>query len=254
MFSDEFCAFVPQRLNERGVFVQWLQLYEITPELVSPVLAGMLEQFLDARAYLANRGDLVLVATPEGRLPPMNDSLFQQPALREELARIGVHSVADLNDSLSMDDAALRAFVPLYPSPRNSDYFPVLKLKAPVARFQRAFTPDFQDVMAAPWPVPAQPQPVRHANAAAAVRQPISGREDRRPRAQALADVLQDRAVLAPVDVSVADWMRSRVLRGLDARCELDKAPLETTRLLFVLASDTTPFLPAEQRLVLWVE
>lgn len=95
---------------------QWPQLYEITPERVSSVLAGMLEQFSDMRAYLANPGDLILVAMPKGKLPPMNDCVFQQPAPREELARIGVHSVADLNDSLSMDDAALRAFVPLYPS------------------------------------------------------------------------------------------------------------------------------------------
>ncbi|WP_132824360.1 hypothetical protein [Stenotrophomonas sp. TEPEL] len=169
----------------------------------------MLDQFSDVRAYLPNRSDLILVATPKVKLPPMNDCLFQQPAPREELARIGVHSVADLNDSLSMDDAALRAFVPLYPSPSNSDYFPTLKLKTPVARFQCAFTPDFQDVMAGPWPVLAQPQPVRHTTAAAAVRQPASGREDRRQRALALADVLQDGAVVASVDVSAADWMRA---------------------------------------------
>ncbi|MGD5182344.1 spermine synthase, partial [Xanthomonas citri pv. citri] len=37
LFSDEFYAFVPRQLNEGGVFVQWLQLYEITPELVASV-------------------------------------------------------------------------------------------------------------------------------------------------------------------------------------------------------------------------
>lgn len=253
LFSDEFYQFVPQQLNEGGVFVQWLQMYEITPELVSSVLAGMLEQFSDARAYLANRGDLILVATPKGKLPAMNDSLFQQPALREELARIGVHSLADLDDTLSMDDAALRAFVPLYPAARNSDYFPTLKLKAPVARFQRAFTPDFQEVMATPWPILARPQPVRDAPIGAGASQPASSREDRRPRAHALAEVLQDR-VVTPVDIAAADWLRAQALRGLAGRCELDKAPVETARLLFALASDTTPFLPPEQRSALWVQ
>ena len=60
--------------------------------------------------------------------------------------------------------------------------------------------------------------------------------------------------MVAPVDVSAADWMRAQALRGLVADCEPDKATLEATRLLFALASDTNPFLPAEQRAVLWVE
>lgn len=253
LFSSEFYSFVPQHLNERGVFVQWLQMYEITPELVSSVLAGMLEQFSDVRAYLANRGDLILVATPKGKLPQMNDSIFQQPALREELARIGVHSLADMEDTLSMDDAALRGFVPLYPAPRNSDYFPALKLNAPVARFQSAFTSDFQQVMTMPWPIVVRPKSVRDATTMGDYSQPASSRDDKRPSARALAGFLQGKAARSR-DVAEADWLRAQALRGLANRCELDKAPLEATQLLFALASDTTPFLPAEQRSALWVQ
>jgi len=251
LFSDEFYAFVPRQLNEGGVFVQWLQMYEITPELVSSVLAGMLEQFSDARAYLANSGDLILVATPNGKLPPMNDSLFQQPALREELARIGVHSLADLLDTLSMDDAALRAFVPLYPAARNSDYFPTLRLKAPVARFQGAFTRDFQEVMTTPWPIVARPEVPNAGGKAEAITQPASSRDDRRPAARALATFLQGDAAPSQ-NVSAADWLRAQALRGLAVRCELDKTPLESSQLLFALFSDTSPFLVAEQRAALW--
>ncbi|KRG61885.1 fused MFS/spermidine synthase [Stenotrophomonas maltophilia] len=251
LFSDEFYAFVPQQLNEGGVFVQWLQMYEITPELVSSVLAGMLEQFSDARAYLANRGDLILVATPKGKLPPMNDSLFKQPALRAELARIGVHSLADLQGTLSMDDAALRAFVPLYPAARNSDYFPTLRLKAPVARFQGAFTRDFQEVMVAPWALVSRADDARVGGAAQDRAQPASSRDDKRPAARALAALLQGNAAPSQ-DVSAADWLRAQALRGLAVRCELDKAPLESAQLLFALFSDTSPFLAAEQRAALW--
>lgn len=251
LFSDEFYAFVPQQLNEGGVFVQWLQLYEITPELVSSVLAGLLEQFSDVRAYLANRGDLILVATPKGTLPPMKDSLFQQPQLRGELARIGVHSVADLENALSMDDAALRAFVPLYPAARNSDYFPTLKLNAPVARFQGAFTRDFQQVMTAPWRIVSAPPTGQVTATAAGLPQPASSRDDKRPTARAVAAFLQGEA---PTDVADADWMSAQALRGLAARCELDGSPMETTRLLFVLAGETIPFLPAAQRAALWAQ
>lgn len=249
LFSDEFYAFVPQHLNERGIFVQWLQMYEITPELVSSVLAGMLGQFSDVRAYLANRGDLILVATPKGVLPPMNDSLFQQPQLREELARIGVHSLTELESTLSMDDAALRAFVPLYPAARNSDYFPTLKLNAPVARFQSAFTRDFQQVMTAPWPMirrrdmlPTEnPQPRRSSLEV----------DDKRPSARAVYDVLLG-SIAAPRSIGAGSWLRAHALRGMSDRCELDQVPTETAELLFVLAGETIPFLPAEQRATLW--
>ncbi|HEL4832393.1 TPA: fused MFS/spermidine synthase [Stenotrophomonas maltophilia] len=253
LFSDEFYAFVPQQLNEGGVFVQWLQMYEITPELVSSVLAGMLEQFSDARAYLANRGDLILVATPKGKLPPMNDRLFRQSALREELARIGVHSLTDLQDTLSMDDAALRAFVPLYPAARNSDYFPTLKLKAPVARFQSAFTRDFQEVMVAPWAIVARPEEVHAGDSVKKPAQPDSNRDDPRPAARALAAFLQGTPSLAQ-DVRAADWLRAQALRGLASRCELDKAPLQSAQLVFALSGDTTPFLPVAQRAALWAQ
>ncbi|WP_459040121.1 fused MFS/spermidine synthase [Stenotrophomonas sp. PSU-St83] len=253
LFSDEFYAFVPQQLNEGGVFVQWLQLYEITPELVSSVLAGLLEQFSDVRAYLANRGDLILVATPKGTLPPMKGSLFQQPQLRGELARIGVHSVADLENALSMDDAALRAFVPLYPAARNSDYFPTLKLNAPVARFQGAFTRDFQQVMTAPWPIVARSQQVPDRGASNDPSQAASGLDDKRPTARAVYDVLQG-SVVAHGSIGAGNWLRAHALRGMTDRCELDQVPTETAELLFVLAGETIPFLPAAQRAALWAQ
>lgn len=250
LFSEEFYHFVPQHLNEGGIFVQWLQLYEITPELVSSVLDGMLGQFSDVRAYLANRGDLILVATPKGTLPELNGGLFEQPALQQELARIGVHSVADLRATQAMDDAMLRAFVPLYPAARNSDYFPTLKLNAPVARFQSAFTRDFEQAMVAPWPLldrgpgaTAAPPPDRQVLP--------STRDDRRPAAHALAGVLRGHVVSAD-PVPAGDWLRAQTLLGLAARCGLDREPQQSVELLFALAGNTIPFLPPQDRQALW--
>ncbi|MGG6343828.1 fused MFS/spermidine synthase [Stenotrophomonas indicatrix] len=250
LFSDEFYSFVPQHLNERGVFVQWLQLYEITPELVSSVLSGMLGEFSDVRAYLANRGDLILVATPTGKLPAMNEGLFQQPALKRELARIGVHSVQDLQDTLAMDDRALRAFVPLYPSARNSDYFPTLKLNAPVARFQSAFTRDFQEVMVAPWPVVSRETGSAVSLAPGLAPQP-SSLEDLRPSARSLSAVLRGTDA-SPGSLSAGDWLRAQTLRGLAQRCELDRSPVQSIELIFAVAGRTIPFLGPAERRELW--
>lgn len=250
LFSDEFYAFLPSRLNEGGVFVQWLQLYEITPELVTSVLDGLLAHFVDARAYLANDADLIIVASPKGPLPPLNGALFEGAELRHELARVGVHSLADLQDTLAMGDAALRAYVPLYPSPRHSDFRPVLTLKSPVARFEQAFVSDIESMMTAPWPLVRSwggPEP----------RLPLAGQGsqlslqvlDRRVRAQALLQRLQDGSALpgAGGDAALAD-----ALRSLGQQCELDTTPLESAGLVFALAAETVPFLPPEQRTALW--
>nr|WP_246333396.1 fused MFS/spermidine synthase [Stenotrophomonas tumulicola] len=249
LFSDEFYAFVPRQLNDGGLFVQWLQLYEITPELVSSVLDGLVDHFSDVRAYLANDSDLIIVATPKGHLPPLNDGVFAQPALRGELARIGVHGLDDLGDTLVLGDAALRAFPPLYPSPRHSDYHPILTLRAPVARFEQAYVGDVESMMTAPWPL------TRAWGAPESRVPPAQGSQlnlqvlQRRTTAHLLSQRLQHGADLpGGGDHALAD-----ALRLLGARCELEVTPLETAGLAFFLAGETIPFLPPAERDALWV-
>jgi len=274
LFSDEFYRFVPQQLEEGGLFVQWLQLYEISPELVTSVLDGLLAHFSDARAYMANEADLIIVATPKGKLPALDDTLFTQPALRAELARIGVHGVADLADTLAMGDAALRAYVPLHPSPRHSDYRPVLTLKAPVARFEQAFVGDMEAMTTAPWPLVRSwggPEP-RAVDAvpgmtlavgtqasgpgAVTVGMPMQTLDgglalrvlDYRREAQLLARRLQDPdSVAGGGDHALAD-----ALRTMAARCELGLTPVASAGLVFSVAGATIPFLPPAQRHALW--
>ena len=248
LFSDEFYAFLPSQLNDGGVFVQWLQLYEITPELVTSVLQGLLAHFSDARAYLANDADLIIVATPTGRLPALTDAPLRAPALRAELARIGVRRLADLQDTLAMDDGALRAYVPLYPSPRHSDFHPVLTLKAPVARFEQAFVSDMESMMTAPWPL-VRSWGGPEARVLPPDESPLLLQvHDRRRRAQALLQRLQHGSDLPGIgDEALAD-----TLRQLGQRCELDATPVETAGLVFALAGETVPFLPPAQRQAVW--
>lgn len=253
LFSDEFYAFVPRQLNEGGVFVQWLQLYEITPELVASVLDGLLAHFSDARAYLANEVDLIIVATPEGRLPELNGGIFQQPALRDELARIGVRGVDDLRDTFAMGDAALRAYGPLYPSPRHSDYHPVLTLEAPVARFRQAFVDDVESITTAPWPLSrawggSEPRAAAALPAADAVQLSLQVLQYRTAARELAGRLQQGDALPGGGDLALAD-----ALRTLAARCELEATPVETVGLVFSLAGSTIPFLAPEERRALWV-
>ncbi|WP_259171314.1 fused MFS/spermidine synthase [Stenotrophomonas chelatiphaga] len=249
LFSDEFYAFVPGQLNDGGLFVQWLQLYEITPELVSSVLDGLVDHFSDVRAYLANDSDLIIVATPKGKLPELNAGVFEHPALRAELARVGVHGLDDLRDTYAMGDAALRAYLALYPSPRHSDYHPILTLRAPIARFQQGYVGDVESIMTAPWPLTRAwggPEPrVPPAEGAQLNLQVLQ----RRSTAYLLSQRLQHGADLpGGGDHALAD-----ALRSLGERCELEITPLETAGLVFFLAGETVPFLAPAEREALWV-
>ncbi|HJT97484.1 MAG TPA: hypothetical protein VJ696_04145, partial [Rhodanobacteraceae bacterium] len=151
-FSDEFYEFVPQHLTENGVYVQWLQLYEITPALVGSVLKAMLPHFADVNAYLSNEGDMILVAAPRGRLPALGDPGFD-PALAGELARLAMNRREYLAQFGLMGKSGLAALAAMSDVPPNSDLFPVLQIYAPEARFMKASALAISDLQRAPAPL-----------------------------------------------------------------------------------------------------
>jgi len=61
LFTAEFYAAVAQRLSENGVFVQWLQAYEVDPETVRSVYATLATRFAHVETWHTNR-DLLLIA------------------------------------------------------------------------------------------------------------------------------------------------------------------------------------------------
>lgn len=137
LFSDEFYEFIPRHLTKGGLYVQWLQLYEITPDLVSSVLKAMLPHFADVRAYLSNEGDMLLMASANGRLPAPRDPAELDPRLRKELERLAMASSDDLELFSLMGTRGLTALGELSAEPANSDFFPILQLRAPEARFMK---------------------------------------------------------------------------------------------------------------------
>lgn len=138
LFSKEFYEFVPRHLNEDGLFLQWVQLYEIDDALVSSILRGLTPAFSDYSAWLSNASDLLIVATPKGKLPALDlQSLLNAPNAREDLARLGITNTQQLAFRQIADAKVLRAVANMHPTQRvNSDYFPVLGLEAPKARFK----------------------------------------------------------------------------------------------------------------------
>jgi spermidine synthase len=137
LFSKEFYQFVPRHLNEGGLFVQWIQLYEIDDALLGSILKSLTPAFEDYSAWLTNESDLIIVASAKGPLPKVNTTaLFDNLKIKSDLARIEIDNAAQFGFRKIGDARVLRALGQLHPDEKaNSDFYPRLGLEAPKARF-----------------------------------------------------------------------------------------------------------------------
>jgi predicted membrane-bound spermidine synthase len=153
LFSREFYAFVPRHLNSGGLFVQWIQAYEINDELVAMIVRSLAESFADFRIYLVNDDDIIVIATPTASLGPVQEAVFHEPQLQKELARVGLDSPASLAMREVGDRHSLAPLLDLLSSRSNSDFYPLLSLEAPRSRFARTNAHVMKELNAADLPI-----------------------------------------------------------------------------------------------------
>jgi spermidine synthase len=91
LFSHEFYGQVRRYLKDDGVLVQWIQAYDISPDLLGTVFKALGSQFGDYVVYrVGGVGyDLLIVATPGKKLPPLSGEIFDFRKTAAELARLG---------------------------------------------------------------------------------------------------------------------------------------------------------------------
>lgn len=148
LFSKEFYRFVPRHLNEHGLFVQWVQLYEINDALLGSILKAMVPEFEDYVAYLSNQSDLLIIASPKGPVPKLNPApLLAGVKSQMDLKRIGIENAEQLGFRQIADSRLIRALSQLHPhQPANSDFYPILSLEAPKARFKNGLAETTQSL------------------------------------------------------------------------------------------------------------
>ncbi|HZE60471.1 MAG TPA: hypothetical protein VE085_07945 [Burkholderiales bacterium] len=135
LFTREFYRRVRPHLNPGGLLVQWFQLYEIDPALVSTVLRALGEEFPHYAIYAASDHDFLIFAS-DAPLPQAPQArVFEQPGLAKELWTIHVLNAGDLDARYIGSRATLEPLFASYGLPPNSDYFPVLDLNAARERF-----------------------------------------------------------------------------------------------------------------------
>ena len=100
LFTEEFFQLGRQRLNDGGVFVQWLQVYQLSNESLRSVLATFQKVFPHVMVFRvggsAKGKDLILAGS---QLPLTLDRIaerMREPRTAAELSRVGMKSEADV--------------------------------------------------------------------------------------------------------------------------------------------------------------
>ena len=115
LFTREFFEMTRSRLSDEGVFVQWVQIYQLSTETLRSVLAtyqGVFPHVLVFRVGGVDKGkDLLLM----GSNKPLNlDKLAERvtdPRMSAEIARVNLKSESDVRAWYVCDETTLRAAV-----------------------------------------------------------------------------------------------------------------------------------------------
>ncbi len=251
LFTTEFYRDISRHLAPGGIFVQWVQHYEFDDRLLGSVLAALAENFADFEMYESSIGDLLIVAVPEGRVPPLGDLPADQPAFLALLERIGVTAREHLAVRRIGNKRELLSFLaPLRP-PVNSDFAPFVQLAATRARFANRTAAGTMQLAVAPLPIHELLSGAKAEFLSAPPPLPGGRRLTLQGRALELQRVLLDPAA-DPLRASDAEVRNALLaLKRPRAVCGAEPPP-HVLEQLHVAAELTLAHLAPEKRLALW--
>jgi spermidine synthase len=128
LFTVDFYRLVKTRLEPDGVFCQWLQLYELTPETFATLARSFIEVFPEGNLFAVWRNsDAILIAAPRTRRLALDR--LHDPAVLALLDKAHLASPEALAANYA---APLSALAPLAAgAPFNTDDRPVVEYRAP---------------------------------------------------------------------------------------------------------------------------
>jgi spermidine synthase len=253
LFSAEFYGLVNRHMNEQGLFVQWLQLYEIDLDLVASVFKAMSSNFSDFVVYAPNYGDLLIIATNTGDLSRMDPALFSFPLLSAELERVHIAKMQDLDSRRIGDKKMLMPFFEAYPLRANSDYYPVLDQNAARTRFLGTNAQELIKLGSEPLPIAdmlARPG-AQHSDTDVTLSS-FYQKTKSVQAAMALRDYyLRDTALPRYGDVDEETMQCAIALKGMYFKYQTMEDPNRRV-FLFNAAKSTSPYLSKEESAALW--
>jgi spermidine synthase len=113
LFTKEFFSTVRSRLAPGGRYLQWLQIYEISPDNVRSILGTLSRVFPEVLVFQPqhSRADLLIVAGDGVTLDWKNlERRFADPRTREELKRLDILNPEDIVARLLLPASGVRTW------------------------------------------------------------------------------------------------------------------------------------------------
>jgi spermidine synthase len=111
LFTREFFALGKERLRDDGVFVQWLQMYQLSTESLRSVLATYQEVFPYVFVFRirgrTNSKDLILLGSRQPLSLDFVAARLTNPRVAADLARVGIKNAEDVRAWFIADQTQL---------------------------------------------------------------------------------------------------------------------------------------------------
>ncbi len=153
LFTQEFYNSIKSNLNENGLFTQWIHTYEFNIDLFVSVLKSLSSAFPYYSIYFTDSGNVVLIASLDKPVPAPDPSIFDSSDMSEHLSQIHINNIQDINFRFLGDQDLYNPYIKHYPVPVNSDYYPILDLRAPKYRFLATSVPELLDIRLSSIPI-----------------------------------------------------------------------------------------------------
>jgi spermidine synthase len=153
LYTQEFYQQISRSLTHDGYLVQWLHLYEMNLDLFLSVMKAMSLHFEDFRIYAANDADLVIMARRHGAVEELNQVIFAVAEMNNALSMVNINNINDIKIRFIANRRLIEPLLSRGKLVSNSDYFPLLDLYAPKARYKGELVKNFIDLRISSVPV-----------------------------------------------------------------------------------------------------
>jgi predicted membrane-bound spermidine synthase len=134
LFTNEYFRLISKHLSENGMLAQWFHLYEMNPELLASVLKALGGVYKEYKVFITGSDIVILASENKISDSPVCD-LTTHPWFASILKFIYVNNTNDLAVNYLGNKDFFSPLWKAFAIEPNSDYNPVLDLRAVKARF-----------------------------------------------------------------------------------------------------------------------
>ena len=249
LFSDEFYGQMVRHLNDDGLLVQWIQIYETDMNVIASILKAIGNHFEDYVVYCTDNANILIVATPRGTVPPLRNDLMATPSIAEEIRKSGLKAMGDFEIRRVGNKRMLAPLMQSFVAPMNSDYEPYVDQNAARLRFLGRNAVGLVELPLLPIPYADMfGLPLTHAVSESPGAKYLAAHAKALDAARLIDAVVAKDGSRAPADTQQS----LQALSMPTLECGNDEARGGWLNAVFDLAAKTTPFLPVRERAPLW--